>query len=341
MITILSALVSLLSFRVRSRASLELELVALRHQVTVLRRQRPGRARLFCADRLLWVWLYQVWPQILNAMVLVKPATVIQWHRKGFRLYWRWRSRHLGRPKMNSEIRDLIRQMSVANPLWGAPRIHGELLKLGIEVSQATVGRYLPWRPKIPSPTWRSFLHNHLTEIAAIDMFVVATATFRLLYALIVLRHDRRTIIHFDVTENPTQAWLARQMTEAFPWDTAPRYLLRDRDASYGLVFRDRVRVMGIKEVVTAPRSPWQNAYVERLIGSIRRECLDHIIIFNERHLREVLSRYFQYHHKSRTHLSLDKDCPEMRPIHPPTAGKIIAFPQVGGLHHRYERRAA
>ena len=171
-----SALVSLLSFRVRSRASLELELVALRHQVTVLRRQRPSRARLFCADRLLWVWLYRIWPQILNAMVLVKPATVIQWHRKGFRLYWRWRSRHLGRPKMNSEIRDLIRQMSVANPLWGAPRIHGELLKLGIEVSQATVGRYLPWRPKIPSPTWRSFLHNHLAEIAAIDMFVVATA---------------------------------------------------------------------------------------------------------------------------------------------------------------------
>ena len=172
-------------------------------------------------------------------------------------------------------------------------------------------------------------------------MFVVATATFRLLYALIVLRHDRRTIIHFDVTENPTQAWLARQLTEAFPWDTAPRYLLRDRDTSYGLVFRDRVRVMGIKEVVTAPRSPWQNAYVERLIGSIRRECPDHIIIFNEHHLRGVLSSYFQYYHKNRTHLSLDKDYPQTRPIHPLTAGKIIAFPEVAGLHHRYERRAA
>jgi len=274
-------------------------------------------------------------------MVLVKPATVVQWHRKGFRLYWRWRSRRLGRPKMSAEIRDLIRRVSLANPLWGAPRIHGELLKLGIEVSQATVGKYLPWRPKIPSPTWRSFLHNHLTDIAAIDMFVVATATFRLLNAMIVLGHDRRRIIHFNVTHNPTQAWLAHQMTEAFPWDTAPRYLLRDRDASYGPVFRDRVRVMGIKEVVTAPRSPWQNAYVERLIGSIRRECLDHIIIFNEHHLRRVLSSYFQYHHQTRTHLSLDKDCPETRPIHPPTAGKIIAFPQVGGLHHRYERRAA
>ena len=229
----------------------------------------------------------------------------------------------------------------MANPLWGAPRIHGELLKLGIEVSQATVGRYMPWRPKVPSPTWRSFLHNHLTDIAAVDMFVVATATFRLLYVVVVLGHDRRKIMHFGVTAHPTQDWLARQMTEAFPWDTAPRYLLRDRDASYGAAFRDRVRVMGIKEVVTAPRSPWQNAYVERLIGSIRRECLDHIIIFNEHHLRGVLSSYFQYHHKTRTHLSLDKDCPETRPIHPPTDGKIIAFPEVGGLHHRYERRAA
>ena len=273
-------------------------------------------------------------------MMLVKPATVIQWHRNGFRLYWRWRSCHLGRPKISLQTRDLIRQMSMANPRWGAPRIHGELRKLGIEVSQATVGRYMPWRPKLPSPTWRSFLHNHLTKIAAIDMFVVATATIRLLYALIVLRHDRRRIIHFDVTENPNQVWLAHQMTEAFPWDSAPRYLLRDRDASYGAAFRNRVRAMGIKEVVTAPQSPWQNAYVERLIGSIRRECLDHIIILNEHHLRGVLSSYFQYYHKSRTHLSLDKDRPKTRPIHPPTAGKIIAFPEVGGLHHRYERRS-
>src|SRR5256714_232612 len=199
----------------------------------------------------------------------------------------------------------------------------------------------MPWRPKDPSPTWRSFLHNHMYCLAAIDMFVVVTATFRLLYALIVLGHDRRKVIHFEVTENPTQDWLARQMTEAFPWDTAPRYLLRDRDASYGQDFRDRVEAMGIEEVVTAPRSPWQNPFVERIIGSIRRECLNHVIIFDERHLGRVLSSYFQYYHKSRTHLSLDKDCPETRPIHPPAAGKIIAFPEVGGLHHRYERRAA
>ena len=341
MITLLSAVGSLLSFRVRSRASLELELVALRHQVTVLRRQRPGRPRLFSTDRLLWVWLYRIWPQVLNTMVLVKPATVVQWHRKGFRLYWRRRSRHLGRPRMSREIRDLIRKMSLANPLWGAPRIHGELLKLGIDVSQATVGRYLPWRPKVPSPTWRSFLHNHMHDTAAVDMFVVVTARFQLLYALVVLGHERRKVIHFDVTQNPTQGWLARQITEAFPWDTAPRFLLRDRDASYGQTFRDRVQAMAIEEVVTAPRSPWQNAYVERIIGSIRRECLDHVIVFDERHLRRVLSTYFEYHHRSRTHLSLGKDCPEPRPIQPPSAGTVIAFPKVGGLHHRYERRAA
>ena len=229
MITIMSALLSVLSFRFRSRASLELELVALRHQLAVLRRQRPGRLRIFATDRLLWMWLYRIWPRALNAMVLVKPATVIQWHRKGFRLYWRWRSRSrsVGRPKVSSETRDLIRQMRMANPLWGAPRIHGELLKLGIEVSQATVGRYLPWRPKVPSPTWRTFLQNHMTD-SAVDMFVVATATFRLFYALILLGHDRRRIIHFNVTQNPTQAWLSRQMTEAFPWETVPRYPLRD-----------------------------------------------------------------------------------------------------------------
>jgi len=243
--------------------------------------------------------------------------------------------------KTGTEIRDLIRRMSRANPLWGAPRIHGELLKLGIKVSQATVGRWMPWRPKVPSPTWRSFLHNHLPEIAAIDMFVVATATCRLLYALIVLNLDRRQVVHFEVTQNPTQDWLSRQMTEAFPWDTAPRYLLRDRDKSYGLSFRHRLRAMGITEIITAPRSPWQNPYAERLIGSIRRECLDHMIILNERHLCRVLSSYFQYHHDTRTHLSLGKDCPRPRSVQPGSAGKIIAFPQVGGLHHRYERRAA
>ncbi len=330
----------MLSRRFRSRAVVELENLALRHQLHVLRRQRPGRLRLFAIDRLLWVLLYRLWPRCLEVMVLVKPATVIQWHRQGFRLFWRWRSRS-GRPSMDREIRDLIRQMSSANPLWGAPRIHGELLKLGIEVSQATVAKYMVRRLGAPSPTWRSFLRNRSEGIAAIDMFVVASASFRLLYVMIFLAHDHWKIMRTAVTEHPTAGWLSRQVTEAFPWETAPRYLLRDRDASFGSDFRSRVEAMGITEVITAPRSPWQNAYVERVIGSIRRECLDHVLIFNERHLRRVLSSYVDYYHRIRMHLSLDKDCPDPRPIMPPRIGKVIAIPQVGGLHHRYERLAA
>ncbi len=177
--------------------------------------------------------------------------------------------------------------------------------------------------------------------LAAIDMFVVVTAAFRLLYVSVILGHARRKILHLNVTQHPTAGWLSRQITEAFPWDTAPRYLLRDRDASYGRCFSERVEAMGISEVVTAPRSPWQNAYLERVIGSIRRECLDQIVVINERHLRRVLSQYVSYYHCSRTHLSLDKDCPESRPVQPPTPGRIVAVPQVGGLHHHYERLAA
>jgi hypothetical protein len=265
----LRSIVAVPARRFRTRAVLELENLALRHQLHVLRRQRPGRLRLLTIDRLLWVWLYRLWPRCLDTMVLVKPATVIQWHRQGFRLFWRWRSRS-GRPSVDREVRDLIRQMSVANPLWGAPRIHGELLKLGIEISQATVAKYMV-RRRGTSPTWRGFLRNQAAGIAAIDMFVVASASFRLLYVMNILTHDRRKIVRFDVTRHPTAGWLARQVTEAFPWDTAPRYLLRDRDASYGSEFCKRVDAMRIIEVLTAPRSPWQNAYVERVIGSIRR----------------------------------------------------------------------
>jgi transposase InsO family protein len=340
MLKLVRSIVSVLARRFRSRAVLELENLALRHQLHVLRRQRAGRPRLFTIDRLLWVWLYRLWPRCLDMMVLVKPATVVQWHRQGFRLFWRWRSR-CGRPSVDREIRDLIRQMSNANPLWGAPRIHGELLKLGIEISQATVAKYMVRRRGTPSPTWRSFLLNHAAGVAAIDMFVVASVSFRLLYVMIILAHDRRRIIHKAVTEHPTAAWLSRQVTEAFPWDTAPRYLLRDRDASYGQHFRKQVAAMEITEVITAPRSPWQNACVERVIGSIRRECLDHIVIFNERHLRRVLSSYVDYYHRTRTHLSLDKDCPDPRPLMPPRIGRVIAIPQVSGLHHHYERLAA
>ena len=339
MLTLLRFIVSLLVRRFHSRAVLELENLALRHQLHVLRRQRPGRPRLFAIDRLLWVWRYRVWPRCPEVMVLVKPATVIQWHRQGFRRYWRWRSRS-GRPLVHREVRKLIRQMSTANPLWGAPRIHGELLKFGIEVSQATVAKYMVRRRGTPSPTWRSFLRNQAQGIAAIDMFVVARASFRLLYVMIILAHDRRNILRTAVTEHPTAAWLSRQVTEAFPWDTAPRYLLRDHDASYGSYFRNRVEAMGITEVVSAPRSPWQNAFVERVIGSIRRECLDHVVIFNERHLRRVPSWYVDYYQRTRTHLSLDKDCPDSRPVQPPRIGRVVAIPQFAGLHHRYERLA-
>jgi putative transposase len=231
--------------------------------------------------------------------------------------------------------------MSGANPLWGAPRIHGELLKLGIEISQATVAKYMVQRRGMPSPTWRSFLRNQATGIAAIDMFVVASASFRLFYVMIILAHDRRRIIHTAVTEHPTAPWLSRQVTEAFPWETAPRYLLRDRDTSYGSEFCKRVEAMGITEILTAPHSPWQNAFVERVIGSIRRECLDHIVIFNERHLRRVLTSYVDYYQRTRSHLSLDKDSPDPRPIMPRGIGKVVAIPKVDGLHHRYERLAA
>jgi transposase InsO family protein len=239
---------------------------------------------------------------------------------------------------VDREVSKLIREMSRANPLWGAPRIHGELLKLGIEISQATVAKYMLRRRGRPSPTWRSFLRNQAAGIVAIDMFVVASASFRLLYVMIILAHDRRKIVRFDVTQHPTSGWLSRQVTEAFPWDTAPRYLLRDRDTSYRSEFCTRIEAMGIGEVITAPRSPWQKAYVERVIGSIRRECLDHIVISNERHLRRVLSYYVEYYHRTRTHLALNKDCPDPRPIQPRRIGRVVAIPQLDGLHHRYER---
>jgi transposase InsO family protein len=227
------------------------------------------------------------------------------------------------------------------NPLWGAPRIHGELLKLGFKISQAAVSKYMPRPPKSPSQTWRTFLRNHVSCLASADFFIVPSATFHLLFVFIVLHHERRRIVHFGVTAHPTSEWTCQQIREAFPWDSAPRYLIRDRDGSYGMAFRSRLRAMGVEEVLTAPRSPWQNAYAERVIGSIRRECLDHVIVFNERHLRRVLESYRDYYHKSRTHLSLGKDCPEPRPIQPSGSAEIIAYPQVGGLHHRYEQLVA
>jgi transposase InsO family protein len=239
------------------------------------------------------------------------------------------------------DVRDLIRQMSQTNPLWGAPRIHGELLKLGIEISQATVSKYMVRHRKPPSQTWRTFLKNHAKDIVSVDFFTVPAATFRVLFVFLVLCNERRRVVHFNVTDSPTACWAGQQIVEAFPWDTAPKHLLRDRDGIYGEDFIRRIESLDIRQVLISARSPWQNPYVERIIGSIRRECVDHVIIFNEQHLRRVLEEYFTYYHSSRTHLGLDKDCPRPRPVEPPDLGLIHSEPMVGGLHHRYFRQAA
>jgi putative transposase len=343
MIPILFSLVSSLRSSFRQHVALQAEILALRHQLLVLQRSnRNRRLRLQPWDRAFWVWLSQLWPGWRSTLVIVKPETVIAWHRKGFRLYWAWKScLRQGRPCVPDEVRDLIRQMSLANPRWGAPRIHGELLKLGIEVSPATVAKYMVRNRRPPCQTWRTFLKNHLQDLASADFFVVPTATFRLLFVFVILSHDRRRLVHFAVTTNPTAEWVAHQLLDAFPSDSTPRYLLRDRDGSYGEKFSQAAEWLGVQEVLTAPQSPWQNAYVERLIGSIRRECLDHVIILHESGLRRMLRSYFEYYERSRTHLGLGKDAPIPRAVEPPELGRVIELPQVGGLHHRYQRRAA
>jgi transposase InsO family protein len=270
-------------------------------------------------------------------VTIIQPETVIRWHRTGFRLYWRWKSRSCGgRPKIPGEIRRLIREMSLANRLWGAPRIHGELLKLGIEVAQSTVAKYMARSGRGRSQTWKTFLHNHSSGIGAMDFLIVATVGFRLLFVLVILRHERRRLISLSVTAHPTAEWIAQQVTEAFPWDEAPDYMIRDRDASYGQAVTKRLAAMGIRDHPIAPRSPWQNGHAERLIGSIRRECLDHVVVFGEAHLRRILAAYTGYYNELRTHLSLGKDAPSNRPIR--RVGKLAARPILGGLHHQYCR---
>jgi putative transposase len=275
--------------------------------------------------------------------VIVTPDTVLRWQRRRFRAYWtRLSSRPTGgRPPVNAEIKTLVIRMAAANPIWGAPRIHGELLKLGIDVAERTVSRLLAKRRTPPSQTWRTFLTNHLRDFVSIDFFTVPTARLRVLFVLVMLAHHRHRVVHFNVTEHPTAHWTAQQIVNAFPDDSAPAYLLRDRDRVYSQQFRHRVKGMGIDEVLTAPHSPWQNPFAERLIGSIRRECLNHVLVLGERHLRRILGRYFDYYHRARTHLSLDKDAPDVRSVELPEAGRIVEIPEVGGLHHRYVRRAA
>jgi transposase InsO family protein len=352
-----------------SRRRLVAENLFLRHQLSIALRRAPPRLRLRGSDRALLVWMTRLWPSLLGAAQVVQPETILRWHRAGFTAFWRWKSRkRAGRPKIDRDLRDLIRRMSRENPKWGASRIHGELLMLGFEVAQSTVSKYMvQGGPR--SQGWKTFLRNHAQAIAAIDLCVVPTLTFERLFAFLVLGHGRRQLLWFEVTRHPTAEWLARQITEAFPWASAPAYLVRDNDRAYGHIFTSRVRAMGIRDRPISPGSPWQNPYVERLIGTVRRECLDRMLIFGESHLRQILSSYAAYYNEVRTHLLWaktrlwsggaadrshcrhpnpvrttpplrpdiifrkdNKDSPVSRPVQ--QTGCIVSHALLGGLHH-------
>ena len=295
MMNFIKLIFSLIADLFRSRAVLEAEILVLRQQIIVLRRGKPTRLRFMATDKLVLGWVCRLFPNARDALAVVRPETVTRWHRAGFRSYWRWKSRGWsGRPALPAEIRKLIREMSLANPLWGAPRVHGELLKLGIDVGQTSVAKYMVRTRRSPSQGWKTFLRNHADGIAAMDLFVVPTISFRLLYGLLIMGHGRRQILWLGVTAHPTAEWIANQLTQAYGWERTPRYLIRDRNSCYGSVFTRRLRSLGIRDHPTSPRSPWQNGHAERLIGSIRRECLDHVVVFGERHLRHVLSCYME-----------------------------------------------
>src|SRR4030088_2233701 len=337
MIGLLCFILAVLASPFRSKLRLEAENAVLRHQLMVLGRKLRGRVRLRNNDRWFFIQLYRWFPSILRVLTIIRPETLVRWHRAGFRYYWRWKSRPQGgRPQIDTELRKLIREMSIANPLWGAPRIHGELLKLGVDIGQTSVAKYMVRRRDPPSQGWTTFLRNHADGIAAMDMFVVPTISFRLLYGLLIMGHSRRQILWFGVTAHPTAEWIANQVTEACGWEQAPSYLIRDRDGAYGEVFIRRLRSIGIRDRPTSPRSPWQNGYAERLIGSIRRECLDHVVVFSERLLRHLPLCYMKYYNGTRTHLSLEKDAPVSRAVD--RSGHILCRPILGGLHHHYVR---
>lgn len=285
----------------------------------------------------------KLWSGWRDALFFVQPRTVTEWQKKRFREYWRTliRSAGRGRPRIPPELRDLIGRMWAANSTWGSPRIVAELEKLGIKVAKSTVEKYRPRRVGPASPTWRTFLDQHLRDLVSIDFFVVATVRYRVLFVFVVFAHCRRRIVHFNVTEHPTARWTAQQLVEAFPFDTAPRYLIRDGDAVYGRRVKRRIESLGIDEVVTAAASPWQNAYVERVIGTLRRELLDHVIVLNERHLKRLLSSYLEYYHPWRPHRSLAPDAPDGRPVQVAKPCNVVQFPAVDGLHHAYLPKAA
>jgi transposase InsO family protein len=336
MIRLIWFVLAVLASLFKSKIRLEAENAALRHQLIVLRRTLRGRVRFTNHDRWFFVQLYRWFPSILTVFTIIRPATLVRWHRAGFRCYWRWKSRRRGgRPQIEADLRALIRRMSVENPLWGSPRIHGELLMLGA-VAQSSVAKYMIKRRGPPSQGWRTFLRNHAPDIAAMDLFVVPTIGFELLYGFVIVRIDRRDLVWINITTNPTAEWVAHQITEAFPWDMAPRYMVRDGDRIYGIVVTRRLRAMGIRDKPTAPVSPWQNGFAERLIGSIRRECLDHVIVLGEAHLRRIVKSYAHYYNGVRTHRSLNKDAPVSRSVQ--RAGVITSRVVLGGLHHHYTR---
>jgi transposase InsO family protein len=337
MVALISFLLNVVASLFKSKSRLEAENAALRHQLIVLQRKMRGRVPFTNSDRLFFVQLYRWFPSVLKAVTIIRPETLVRWHRAGFRRYWRWKSRSLGgRPQIDADLRALIRRMSVDNLLWGAPHIHGELLKLGFAVAQSTVAKYMTQRPHPCSQGWGTFLRNHAPNIAAMDLFVVPTIGFNLLYVLVIVRLARRELVWINVTPHPTAEWIAQQTTEAFPWSEAPRYLIRDQDGIYGAAVTRRLRAMGIRDKPIAPGSPWQNAFAERLIGSIRRECVDHIVVLGEAHLRRVLKSYARYYNESRIHRSLSEDAPSPRAIE--RLGVITSQPVLGGLHHQYCR---
>ncbi len=328
----------------RSRSDLIVENLALRQQIAVWTRTKR-RPRLEPEDRILWVALRQSWPRWRDALAIVKPETVVRWHRRAFRQYWTSISRPLGRPRVRAEIRRLLVRMASENPSWGAPHIHGELLKLGFRVSERTVSRYLPGdRPGTgASQEWLTFLRNHREVLTAMDFFTVPTARFRILCVWFVIHHDRRKILHFNVAEHPTPAWVSQQLRESFPYDMAPTYLVFDRDSIFAESMIATVRALGIEPKRTAYRGPWQNGVAERWIGSCRRELLDRVIVFHASHLRRLLREYVEYYSTDRCHLGLEKDTPDRRPTEerPSPRAQVVSLPRVGGLHHRYAWREA
>ena len=327
----------------RSHRSLLLENLALRQQLAVLKRKHP-RPRMGAVDKVFWVFARRFWGAWKQSLVLVNPETVVRWHRAGFRLYWSLISRvrkQLGRKKLSTEVRGLILRMVAENPTWGAPRIHGELLLLGFDVSERTISRWMKRAPRDPQPAqrWRVFLANHREAIAAMDFFTVPTISFGVLYCFFVIRHDRRRILHFNITKHPTSSWIIQQLREAFPFGASPRFLIHDRDAKYGTEVPAAIRSLNINAVWTSFESPWQNGVAERWVGSCRRELLDHVIALNERHLKRLLSEYVSYHHEDRTHLGLGKGSPGCR-TRCVTSGRVLSYDRLSGLHLRYDRAA-